>query len=170
MSVQLEGAIRTCKVDTAWANRLESDRFLNPELMVCPVWNGRDLTGRQVCADSFYTKRAGCNSAEDRVVVENAQRPQYMEYVNLDASGIRLGYGNVQPDAKLRSKALNELHNITGNFNLQPSGADIYPRCPNYPYHDSQSQHAHQQRMNAALNQGYMENYYKRQSGFGGQY
>lgn len=141
--------------------------------MVCPVWNGRDLTGRQVCADSFYTKRAGCNSAEDRVVVENAQRPQYMEYVNLDASGIRLGYGQVQPDAVLRSKALNELHKITGNFNLQPSGADIYPRCPNYPeknfqesYSDPQALNNQRQRMNASLNQGFQSNYYKRQSGF----
>jgi len=146
--------------------------------MVCPVWNGRDLTGRQVCADSFYTKREGCNSAEDRVVVENAQRPQYMEYVNLDASGIRLGYNYVQDDVKLRTKGLNELHKITGNFNLQPSGADIYPRCPSYPMDwkfkegfqqasDSQSARSRQMRMNASLNQGFQQNAYKKQSGFG---
>ena len=39
-----------------------------------------DLTGRRVCPDSFYTKSAGCNSAEDRVVVENNLRPQYAEF------------------------------------------------------------------------------------------
>ena len=92
MSIGLEGALRTCKVDTGWASRIQSDRFENPNLMVCPVWNGRDLSGRPVCADSFYTKRAGCNSALDRVDVENYQRPQYMEYINLDAAGI---YANI---------------------------------------------------------------------------
>ena len=38
-SVSLESAIRTCKVDTAYAAKIESDRFLNPGNMVCPVWN-----------------------------------------------------------------------------------------------------------------------------------
>ena len=77
MSISLEAAIRTCKVETGWANRVESDRFLNPNNMVCPIWNGMDLTGRNVCPDSFYTKSAGCNSASDRVVVENnVSRPQ----------------------------------------------------------------------------------------------
>lgn len=96
MTVSLEAAIRTCKVETGWANKVESDRFLNPNLMMCPVWDGMDLTGRPVCPDSFYTKRAGCNSAEDRVVVENnVSRPQYMEYINLNANGIEGNiYGN----------------------------------------------------------------------------
>ena len=57
--------------------------------MVCPVWNGVDTAGRGVSPDSFVTKTAGCNSAEDRVVVENNQRPQYMEYINLSANGIQ---------------------------------------------------------------------------------
>lgn len=87
-SVSLESAIRTCKVDTAYANKVESDRFLNPQNMVCPVWNGMDTAGRKVCPDSFWTKNAGCNSSEDRVVVENNLRPQYMEYINLSANGI----------------------------------------------------------------------------------
>ena len=30
----LEGALRTCKVDTGWAARIQSDRFENPNLMV----------------------------------------------------------------------------------------------------------------------------------------
>ena len=72
-ALSLEASIRTCKVDTGWANKMESDRFLNPNLMVCPVWNGFDTAGRMVAPDSFWTKNAGCNSAEDRVVVENAK-------------------------------------------------------------------------------------------------
>lgn len=87
-TISLESAIRTCKVDTAYANKVESDRFLNPQNMVCPTWNGVDTAGRSVCPDSFVTKTAGCNSAEDRVMVENNQRPQYMEYINLSANGI----------------------------------------------------------------------------------
>ena len=34
--ISLEAATRTCKVDTASAARLESDRFLNPVNVVCP--------------------------------------------------------------------------------------------------------------------------------------
>jgi hypothetical protein len=80
--VNLESALRTCKVDTAYQERIRSDRFLNPKNLVCPVWNGLDTAGRVACADSFYTKREGCNSAEDRVGVENIQRPQYMQYIS----------------------------------------------------------------------------------------
>ena len=29
-TMSLEAAIRTCKVDPAYANKVESDRFLNP--------------------------------------------------------------------------------------------------------------------------------------------
>ena len=68
----LESSIRTCQVDTAWASRAQSDRFLNSSALMCPTWNGTDLTGRTVCPDSFWTKSAGCNSAMDRVVVENS--------------------------------------------------------------------------------------------------
>jgi hypothetical protein len=98
-SVSLESGIRTCKVVTGWASRVQSDRFQNPNLMVCPIWNGVDTAGRRVCPDSFVTKRAGCNSATDRVVVENnVSRPQYMEYVNLNAAGIAAPiYGKTLP-------------------------------------------------------------------------
>lgn len=68
--VNLESALRTCKVDTGYSSRIQSDRFLNPRNLVCPVWNGLDTAGRLACADSFKTKREGCNSAEDRVGVE----------------------------------------------------------------------------------------------------
>jgi len=101
--ISLENSIKTCKVDDAWAARVQSDRFLNPCNMVCPVWNGLDTAGRPVCPDSFITKRAGCNNANDRVVVENNLRPNYIEYVNLSSLGYEAdiyneqclpGYGN----------------------------------------------------------------------------
>ena len=115
----LEGALRTCKVDTGWAARIQSDRFENPNLMVCPTWNGRDLAGRPVCADSFYTKRAGCNSALDRVDVENTLRPQYMEYINLDAAGFDANiYQNnmAYQEAGLQTKNLENFKRLTGSF------------------------------------------------------
>lgn len=118
-SVSLESAIRTCKVDTAYANKVESDRFLNPNNMVCPVWNGRDLTGRNVCPNTFMTKRAGCNSASDRVDVENnVSRPQYMEYVTLDSGGIQGNiYGTMaSKNSHMRTKDIEQMHHHTGQF------------------------------------------------------
>ena len=86
--LSINGSIRTCKVDTGYANRLQSDRFFNPNMQVCPVWNGTDTVGRPVCPDSFYTKSAGCNSAEDRVLVENYLRPDYSAYITFNPQGI----------------------------------------------------------------------------------
>ena len=136
--ISLEGSIRTCKVDTAWAQRLESDRFLNPNLMVCPPWNGLDTSGRLACPDSYYTKTAGCNSASDRVTVENELRPKYMEYVNLNASGIQGGQqcGNNQsyPDVVCRQNVLNNTHQQTGQFGVNSGfGAEIRANCVTCP-------------------------------------
>jgi hypothetical protein len=126
--LSLQKSTRTCKVDTASAARIESDRFLNPSMAVCPRWNGRDLAGRHVTADSFMTKTAGCASAEDRVIVENALRPQYFEYINLDSEGIRgqLYQDNMYfADAGTRTKGLQEVKTISGNFGDVYSGANL---------------------------------------------
>ena len=132
MSISLESALRTCKVDTAWASRMESDRFLNPNNMVCPVWNGMDTAGREVCQDSFRTKRGGCNSATDRVEVENnVSRPQYMEYITLSANGIAGNiYGNPK-DVYDREADMKSRSNIAGNFGLQ-FGSNIQTSCGGY--------------------------------------
>lgn len=89
MSISLLGSINVCKVNSGYADKIQSDRFENPDTMTCPLWNGQDSFGRYVHPDSFYTKNAGCNSADDRVSIENFLRPQYMEYVALDAAGFR---------------------------------------------------------------------------------
>ena len=95
MSISLLGSINVCKVNTGWADKIQSDRVENPSNLLCPLWNGQDSFGRFVHPDSFYTKNAGCNSAADRVGVENFLRPQYMEYVALDAAGFQAPlYGN----------------------------------------------------------------------------
>jgi hypothetical protein len=168
MSISLESSIRTCKVDTAYANKVESDRFLNPANMVCPIWNGMDTAGRRVCPDSFWTKNAGCNSAEDRVMVENNQRPQYAEYINLSANGIDGSiYGNTMPynEVGATTQDLRNINNITGNFGLQ-FGADVYPSCGYYPYNQAMSQEEQNFRKQQAMQVGYQANQFKRIGGF----
>lgn len=164
----LEGSIRTCKVSEAWAPRVQSDRFQNPDLLVCPLWNGRDTAGREVCPDSFYTKRAGCNSAEDRVLVENYQRPQYAEYVNLSASGIA---GHIFGDSmnqfltNERTAELGNVNDITGNFGMQ-FGADVIPSCPMRPMRYAQAQMAQGGRQLQSMENGYYSNAMRGASGF----
>lgn len=171
MSLSLEASVRTCKVSgTAWAPRIQSDRFLNPNALSCPTWNGFDTAGRQVCADSFMTKREGCNSADDRIVVENSLRPQYIEYVNLDAAGIA-GDAPVQyphDESKLRNSKLNAIHNLTGQFGVQ-FGANVNPKCANYPYADARAMQGNAASRMGALNEGFKANRMRRASGFGGQ-
>ena len=120
MSISLDAAIRTCKVNTGWANRELSDRFLNPNNMMCPLWNGLDSAGRRVCPDSFVTKSRGCNSATDRVVVENnVSRPQYMEYITLNSAGVAgniYGPNNTGTQIENFSNLNNEVFNHTAHF------------------------------------------------------
>jgi len=115
--ISLNGSLRTCKVNTGYANKLESERFENSDLMVCPVWNGHDLAGRPVCADSYPTKLAGCNVASDRVVVENNLRPSYAEYIQLDLDqglqGPSYGSNDARVSASRQAKKMQE------NFPLQ---------------------------------------------------
>lgn len=161
-SLSLEASIRTCKVDSGWANKMESDRFLNPNLMVCPVWNGMDSTGRPVCADSFVTKRAGCNSAADRVVVENGLRPQYAEYITLDSSGIR---GNMyQTQSWNRTNSLDNISKVAGNFGLD-YGSNIYPKCTK-DYTTAMSQVSENKRRQQAMQNGFNGNQMRGCSGF----
>jgi len=174
MNISLEGSIRTCKVDTAWANKLESDRFLNSNLMLCPPWNGVDTAGRPASVDSFNTKTAGCNSAQDRVVVENGLRPQYIEYVNLDAAGIRGGQqcanNQINPDTVCHKKVLDATHQITGQYGLQTDfSQNIAPNCmscQNYP--DQRAYGSQKMRANQRIYQGLRTQNNNKRSGMRG--
>ncbi len=136
--------------------------------MVCPTWNGVDTAGRPASLDSFYTKSAGCNSASDRVNVENDLRPQYIEYVNLDAAGIRGGFqcpqNQIYPDTVCHQNAMKNVHNITGQYGLTTGySQNIYPSCQScnlYPdQRAQQSQNARAQQFNR---EGFQTNYYRR--------
>jgi hypothetical protein len=183
-NLSLEGSIRTCKIDTAYANKIFSDRFLNPGNMVCvqPTLYGSD--GRPGCPDSLYTKAAGCNSAEDRVFVENYQRPRYVEYVNLSAGGIDgefYGTPNTmtQWDQAKAVSDLQAMNGISGNFGMQ-FGANVFPNCgvkqytramdqdygPGYAFSDAMSKNSETLRKYSALDLGYSSNAHKMYSGF----
>lgn len=84
----IRNAMTIGKVDVGSADRIFTDRRQNPFEMTCPLWAGQDIAGRAVCADSFVSKMEGCHSSEDRIFVENGLRPQYTNYVTLDAAGV----------------------------------------------------------------------------------
>ena len=167
--LSLNGALRTCKVNTGWANRLESDRFQNPNLMVCPTWNGMDNAGRPVTADSFNTKRRGCNSADDRVAVENNLRPQYMEYISLDASGITAPlYGSTNmltSDANIQRRTIQDVDTITGRFGNSSYPNKMQSTCAIYAMNQGLAQEATEKRVLAQLQNGMMSNNQRQNAG-----
>jgi hypothetical protein len=87
MTTSLSNSITIPKVNVGAANQLWSDRRYNPEESTCQMWGGTDLTGRAVCPGTFLTTDGGCNSALERIYVENALRPNYAEYQTLDTRG-----------------------------------------------------------------------------------
>lgn len=163
-AISLEKSVRTCDVNVGEASRIQSDRFFNPRNMVCIPWNGINNKGQTVCPDSFYTKTAGCDSAEDRVMVENALRPKYINYVTLGAQGIGGHiYGNesAQCNAISRQKFDESRNNITGNFGKQ-FGADVKTTsCSINAYERGMSQMNENLRSQNFMQNGYVANNYK---------
>ena len=144
--VNLESAIRTCKVDTGYSSRVQSDRFLNPTNLVCPVWNGLDTAGRLVCANSFKTKREGCNSAEDRVGVENVQRPQYMQYISMQTAANKYNTNYQVPEGVKEGFEIMDFANSAPKKFEAGFGQDlasvVYPRSCAYSNYDMYSKSA----------------------------
>jgi hypothetical protein len=162
MSISLQGSIRTCKVDPGWASRVESDRFLNPELALCPVWTGVDNLGRPVAPYSFYTKNAGCNSSSDLVTIENDQRPRYVEYVTLDARGYLNEQTNELTDKEeVRSATISDIRKIAGNPGLG-FGSKVYPSCS---YGDNAGINNYTNRVNSMASAGMRSNANRNYSG-----
>ena len=75
-------------VNTGWAQRYKSDRIFNPNVMVCPTRNTYDLMGRSADPYSLITTTEGCNSALDRVNIEDSQRSQFFSSSTLSNIGI----------------------------------------------------------------------------------
>lgn len=167
-NLSLQASVRTCEVNTGWADRIQSDRFLNPDNMVCIPWGGFNSTGQSVCPDSFYTKTAGCNSALDRVAVENNLRPQYAEYITLNANGIDgdiYANNDNQQQALGRQKFDYERDTITGNFGTQWGANVKYDSCTVGAYERNMASMAEENRKKQFLNEGYHNNKFRSRAG-----
>lgn len=177
MYTSLEKSVRTCSVNTGEANRIQSDRFFNADNMVCIPWNGINSTGQEVCVDSWWTKTAGCNSAEDRVMVENDLRPSYSSYITLNAAGID---GDMYSDSANMSAHANAMgrqafdqsrNSLSGNFGLQWGANDEFTGCTvsksgQTAYERNMSQMAQAQRSRVAAGSGAESYNYRNRSGF----
>lgn len=113
--ISLDGSLRTCKTNSGDASRFDSDRYFNPNLVVCPIWNGVNNKGQRVCSDSWNTRTAGCKSALDTMSTETYLRPSYFNYVTLDACGLKGGGVNGCATATADS-FINNRNKITGQF------------------------------------------------------
>lgn len=165
-ALSLNASVRTCDVNTAWANRIQSDRFLNPHNMVCVPWNGMNSKGQAVCPDSFWTKTAGCNSATDRVVVENDLRPSYSEYITLNPSqGIGGHISTFQEESQQRTAMGEELQNTKPRFGVQFPAKVRYTGCTMNAYENGMSRLAKGRRGNQAAGQGMINQQYRRSAG-----
>ena len=171
-SLSLDASIRTCKVQTGNADRIQTDRFFNPNNMVCIPWNGYNNKGQSVSPDSQYTKTAGCNSAEDRVSVETFLRPDYAAYINLNMQGLQGDiYGN--SNATDRAGQANEWQDsrnaITGQFGNQWQSTN-YKTCSISPgaYETAMAQISQDNRQAAASNIAFKSNMRRQEAGFGG--
>lgn len=158
-NLSLDASIRTCKVQTGESQRIQSDRFLNPNNMVCIPWNGLNNKGQAVCEDSWYTKTPGCRSANDRVSVENELRPQYSDYINWNMGGLQGNiYGSnasAQSSTCHASKFADSRSKITGNFGNQWQSTN-YATCGVNSYERAMASMAKAEREGSAANQAYL--------------
>ena len=136
-NISLNSSIRSCRIDTGWADRMASERFLNPDLVVAPAWSGYDAAGRPAHPDSYNTKTAGGASAMDRVSVENHLRPKVSEFVTLSTRGIEGAFlddapaGLLRPGAAVAAREQSKARGATGRVG-QDVNAEIRPRCGPY--------------------------------------
>jgi hypothetical protein len=159
--LSLQSTIRGCKLQAGEAARIESDRFLNPENMVCPMWTGFNLKGQSVCSDSFKTTTAGCSSADQRVSVENDLRPNYSAYINLNVDGIQ---GDMYNQAAYNQTGVaNEYANsrnlITGSFGNQWT-SNVQGSCGMNAYEKSMAEVNELQRKEHYAHNAYQQNNY----------
>ena len=139
--------------------------------MVCIPWNGLNNKGQAVAPDSQWTKTPGCDSAEDRVMVENEQRPKYFNYVTLGAQGVNGDlYGRSSTDDNFVNAVGREVFNqnrnqLTGNFGSQFGANVAYQGCSVNAYERAQAQVAQAQRAQNYLQSGWQANNYQSAAG-----
>ena len=126
----ISASIREPKVSAGMAANIDSDRYLNSGNAVCVPWSGYDSAGREVTANTYNTRSAGCNSAHDQVSTENYLRPNYSSYVNLNTEGIEGGMYS-QMETPLANKS-----EVAGSYNIQKL-SNIQQQYRQYSYGNS---------------------------------
>lgn len=156
-NLSLTGSIRTCKVAVGNANRVQSDRFFNPANNLCIQPNEFDSAGRPSCPYSLRTTAPGCNSAAERILIENDLRPKYSQYISLDVDGITnggLSSTTTQYDNSVRNQFVKNTPYIGGNFGVQMS-AHVSPSGGMMAYERGMAQNAENRRRFDAMNSMY---------------
>ena len=80
--VSLSSALRSSRVGAGIAPGGQSARFLKTCDLSCPLRENRDVYGREVCINTLNTKTQGCDTAEDRILAENALRPNLYDFLD----------------------------------------------------------------------------------------
>ena len=168
--ISIEGSIRTCKVNTGNASKIQTDRMFNPENMVCIPWNGFNNKGQEVCPDSWWTKTPGCNSAGDRVTVETDLRPDYAAYINLNMQGLQgdIYEGSnpfVKEAASDAEKWDESRSDISGGFGSTQWNSTNIPTCGLYSYERAMAQQSQSNRNTQNANLGYAAAVNRRNAG-----
>lgn len=105
----INNSVHGTRVNTSYADRFYSAERQDENYMQCVQRDAYDMTGRQACVDSLSTKREGCNSATDRIEVENFLRPFYSGYVGLDVyTGVKSDLSGPLPGAVSYGQMVNQ--------------------------------------------------------------
>jgi hypothetical protein len=104
------------RVEPGWAARYASDRFFNPNAMVCPPRKYLDLLGRPSDHYSLITTTPGCSSALDRVKVEDYQRPSDFNSVSLSGLGVNGGSWEYDSVKRMNQDIAQQYQAVSGTI------------------------------------------------------
>ena len=119
-NLSIASSMNGYKVRSGFASAAASQRVLDSNAMLCTAWSGTDVTGRYVPPDSYNTKAPGCNSASDRLVVENGMRPNYTAYISPLSRPAAANRNFTQYDANVAaSLSLGPMQAMVGSTGVQ---------------------------------------------------
>jgi hypothetical protein len=109
------------RVQTGNASRYQSERTFNDP--VCPVVLQQDILGRTADYNSLITTTYGCNSASERIDVEDALRPGLYDNAQLSGAGVEMG-GDSR-DLQLVNRLI-QMQTLVANGNILPDTKALY--------------------------------------------
>lgn len=94
----LTGSLRTCKAKVSNDVRHYSSR-VNGDNVLCTVPRNHDIVGRNTSVygrDVENVENCSLPVFQDRMQIEQDQRPQYVQFISLNGSPFNNGRGNVR--------------------------------------------------------------------------